>query len=37
MQNLFGYDIIKELGKGKTGISYLVTKNDNFFCSQSNE
>ena len=37
MEKLFDYEIIKQLGKGKTGISYLVTKNDNFFCSKSNE
>ena len=26
MEKLFGYDVIKQLGKGKTGISYLVSK-----------
>ena len=31
MEKLFDYEIIKQLGKGKTGISYLVKK-DNRFC-----
>ena len=28
MEELFGYEVIKELGKGKTGISYLVCKDE---------
>ena len=31
MENLFGYEVIKELGKGKTGISYLVCKDEKQF------
>ena len=31
MEKLFDYEIIKQLGKGKTGISYLVKKDD-IFC-----
>ena len=31
MEELFGYEVIKELGKGKTGISYLVCKDEKQF------
>ena len=31
MEKLFDYEIIKPLGKGKTGISYLVKKEDIFY------
>lgn len=31
MDTMFGYKIVKTLGKGKTGISYLVQKDDGLF------
>lgn len=31
MEILFDYEVIKQLGKGKTGISYLVKKSENYF------
>lgn len=31
MEILFDYEVIKQLGKGKTGVSYLVKKSENYF------
>ena len=36
MEELFGYEVIKELGKGKTGISYLVCKDEKQFVLKQN-
>ena len=37
MEILFDYEVIKQLGKGKTGVSYLVKKKWKLFCFKSDE